>query len=103
MAVTTLENVDRGDVVTCTATFRNAAGSLADPTTVTFQVRNTASQVVTTYTNGTDSEVTKTSTGVFVLTLPIDVDRNHHVYVRGTGTVKGGANAHIIVTEDGMP
>lgn len=45
-------------------TFRNEAGSLADPTTVTLTVRSPAG-AVTTYTYGPDGEIAKDATGVY--------------------------------------
>ena len=71
---------------TMTVTFKNSAGSVTDPTTVTFTVRSPAG-VETAYVYGTDSQVTKSSTGVFVLTLPLGQIGDWHIFCRGTGTI----------------
>ncbi len=123
MVVPTLRGVDRGDVVLITAIFRTSAGILADPGAVTFQVRKRGSQV--NYAFPDASQVTRPSAqyvqtliaegdlnlgeesvaltaGVYVLTLPITVDRAHDVRVVGTGTIAAAAFGRIVVRDDGF-
>lgn len=76
-----------GQQSVATATFRNDAGTLADPSTVTFLFRTSAG-VETDYVYGTDSEVTKTSTGVYEFTAPTYASTGpHYIRVKSTGLV----------------
>ena len=77
---------DKGDLVRCTGTFTNSAGTVVDPTVVLFKVKSPAG-TTTTYTYGTDVEVVRDSAGVY----HVDVDGNaagqwyYRVYSTGTG------------------
>jgi hypothetical protein len=103
MAVTTITDVDRGDVVEITTTWRNDAGVLTDPTTVTYTVRTAGGSTDgTDYVYGTDAEVTKSATGIFVLALPIEDDVTHVVRWVGTGAVEAAGLARISVQRDGF-
>jgi hypothetical protein len=75
-----------GDVVRLTATFTNAAGTLADPTVVTLEWR--VGTTTTTWVYGTDDEVVKDSTGVYHADLPIEVASRHYYLWTGTGAVQ---------------
>ena len=93
--ITIARNINRGDTRTITATFRNAAGTLTDPTTVTFTVR-TPTGTETAYVYGTDAEVVKGSTGVYSMVVALTAGNNSNpwqVRIVGTGTV---AEAHIV-------
>lgn len=81
MATTTF---DVGDKPTFTASFYNTADTLTDPTTVVFTWRTSAG-VETSYTYGTDSEVTKSSTGIYVFAAPTIAAAGPH-YCRAKGT-----------------
>jgi hypothetical protein len=68
-----------------TATFRDDTGTLTDPSTVTFLWRTSAG-VETDYVYGTDTEVAKTSTGVYTFTAPTYAAVGpHQVRVKSTG------------------
>jgi len=90
---------DVGDQPRITATFATAAGVLTDPTTVKFVVLIGAT--ATTYTFGVDAAVTKTSAGVFLLTLPqlAAATSGLEIIVRanGTGAVTSSDEDHIVV------
>ena len=55
---------DVGDVVRSTVTIK-VSGAVTDPTTLTFQLRNAADTITTTYTFDTDAEVVKETTEVY--------------------------------------
>jgi hypothetical protein len=93
-----LRAVDRGDVVLASVAFTNAAGAPTNPTAVTFMVRTLNTQ--TDYVYGTDDEVTRPSTGTYVLTLPIATDRKHDIRVVGTGAVIAAARGLVHVEDD---
>lgn len=82
---------DRGDRVEITTgtPFKDSAGTAFDPDVVRFRVRNPAG-TVTTYVYGTDSEVTRTTTGDYKLT--IDVDSSGNWYCRVEGETSAGEN-----------
>lgn len=77
---------DKGDVVRCSATFTNAAGTPIDPTAVIFKFKTPAS-AITTYTYGVDAELVKDDTGDY----HVDIDANavgvwaYRFYSTGTG------------------
>jgi len=75
------------------ATFRNNAGALADPTTVT--LRHTEPSVAAVnYVYGTDLEVVRESLGIFYVDYVADAVGEHKWRWKGTGAVqiaiKGG-------------
>jgi hypothetical protein len=59
-----MNSYDVGDLVRVTATFTNAAGTVADPAAVTARYRS-PSGTTTTLTYGVDAELVKESTGVY--------------------------------------
>ncbi len=63
---------DRGDSAVLTATFRDLAGALFDPAIVKFRAVDPAG-LITNWTYGVDNQVTRSSIGVFVATLPVAV------------------------------
>lgn len=67
-----MTSYDKGDSAVLTATFRNAAGVVTDPAIVKFRAVDPAG-VITNWTYGVAAQVTKTSTGVYVATLPVAV------------------------------
>jgi hypothetical protein len=69
---------DIGDQVRITTTFTNLAGAVADPTVITCVVKSPLG-TSTTYTYGTDAELTRTSTGIYNLDLSI-VDAGTYKY-----------------------
>jgi hypothetical protein len=74
-----------------TATFKvpDETGDLTDPTTVTFYRRKLGSGSLTSlesWVYGTDSEVQKTSVGVFTFTIGYQDDGRYVIGAGGTGT-----------------
>ena len=70
---------DIGDRPKYTATFSQASDdTVVDPSTVTFLWR-TAVGVETSYVYGTDTEVAKTSTGVYTFSPPVIAAQGKHV------------------------
>jgi hypothetical protein len=59
-----MNKYDQGDLTRLSVTFRNAADTPTDPTTVTFTIK-TPTGTETTYIYGVDAEVVKESAGVF--------------------------------------
>ena len=59
-----MRTYDIGDLVRLTGTFRNAAGVLTDPTTVTCRIER-PDETETVYLYGTDVEVVRDSAGIF--------------------------------------
>ena len=82
---------DIGDRPRFTATFKLAADdTVTDPSTVTFMWRTSAG-VETSYVYGTDGEVSKSSTGVFVFTPPtIALTGPHTCRVKSTTVTTAG-------------
>lgn len=64
-----------GTTIRVTGTFRNVAGDLADPSTVTFKYRKPGVTTVTTVTYA-GGGVTKSSTGVYYIDLATTDDEN---------------------------
>jgi hypothetical protein len=82
-----MRSVALGQVVYWEATFRSTLGVLTNPTTVTFTVQ-APSGVETSYVYGTDSEVTRSSTGIYRMTLQLNTSGEWYCRVVGTGTVE---------------
>lgn len=76
--------IDVGDVASITITTTNAAGNAADPSALTVKVKAPGAAAVS-YVYGTDAELTKSSTGVYVLAYPVTVGGTHHVRAITTG------------------
>lgn len=80
----------RGNEIVTRAEFRvpDEDGTLTDPTTITFTVKlQDRDSTATAYVYGTDSEVTKASTGIYELSLTPG-EGTWHVHVQGTGSVQ---------------
>lgn len=80
-------NIDIGDIVDVEALFENNAGVDTDPTVVSFTVQGPLGER-TEYLYGTDSEVTKTATGIFNLAFEPTDPGVHVVRVVGSGALK---------------
>jgi hypothetical protein len=78
------DTFDVGDKPVFTATFKNTAEALTDPSTVIF-IWRTPAGVETSYTYGVDSQVTKTSTGVYAFAAPTVAASGRH-WCRAKGT-----------------
>lgn len=77
-----------GDLARISAEFRNLAGTLTDPTTVSFKYRTPAG-VETTFVYGTDPEVARASTGSYFVDLDLtEIGRWAYMWT-ATGTVQG--------------
>lgn len=77
---------DIGDRPVVTCEFFDLTGAYADPTTVKVVTRN-PSNTETAYTYGVASEVTKTSTGIYVFTFPQFTSTHAGAwYIRWNGT-----------------
>ena len=75
-----------GNGITSTKEFRDANGTLTNPTAVTMTVRE-PDGTTTTYTYGSDDEVTRDSTGVYSFSIVFDQEGRHGLRWLGTGTV----------------
>ncbi|MBI4935849.1 MAG: hypothetical protein HY828_18360 [Actinobacteria bacterium] len=88
--MTMLGTYNVGDQPSFTATFRNAAGALADPTVVKF-ITYPAGGTPTIYVYGTDPEVVRDSAGVFTFTHPqlgaTLAGKTVHIRANGSGAV----------------
>lgn len=89
-------NLTVGTRAKVTAAFTNTAGAAANPTTVVAQVRDPSGEI-TTYTYGTDSQPTRTSTGVYVLEFDLDTEGQWQVRFAGTGAVVAAQETGIVV------
>jgi len=78
------QKLDVGDTAKITINTKDSDAELADPTTLSVKVKPPSTSA-TTYEFGTDSELTKTSTGVYQLLYPIGVSGTHHVRAITTG------------------
>jgi len=77
---------DIGDRRRLVVTFRDEDGSLADPTAVTFAIRE-PDDLVTTYVYGTDVELVRDSVGVYHVHWDIAQAGWHHWRFEGAGSV----------------
>jgi hypothetical protein len=74
-----------GAPVSITVSFYNSSDALVDPTTVTFETYS-PSGTDTDYVYGTDSEVTKSSTGIYVAAVTPDEYGRWHYRWSSTGS-----------------
>ncbi len=81
------KSLDVGDVAQVSILTTNAS-TLENPTTLVVQVQ-TPSGTTTTYTYGTDSELTRTATGTHQLLHPLTASGTHQI--RAVTTGKAGA------------
>lgn len=89
---------DVGDTVNVTVTIRDTSDTVTDPTTLSVKVKPPGASA-TTYVYGTDSELTKTSTGIYVLAYPATVSGWHNVRAITTGDA-GAEPGRFYVRED---
>jgi len=88
----------QGAVVRVTGTFTNAAGSPTDPTTVIFKFKNPLG-VTTTYTYPTDSQLVKSSTGIYYVDVNADISGAWRTRFYSTGTGKAADEDFFMVAE----
>lgn len=95
----TLSVYTQGNEIVVRAEFRvpDDAGVLTDPSTVTFTARK-RSDTGTAYEYGTDSEVTRSSAGIFLLTF-IPGPGHWYVHVQGTGTAHAAEKIEFDIDE----
>ena len=77
---------DPGDLLRLTTTFANSAGTITDPTGVTFSVRK-PDGTVTTYVYPTDAQLVKSTTGVYYVDFTITLAGRHVYRWVGTGAL----------------
>ncbi|HKX83400.1 MAG TPA: hypothetical protein VJL58_04195 [Pyrinomonadaceae bacterium] len=75
-----------GTQVRCSVVFRNAAGDEADPTTVTFRVRDPEGTTIV-YVYNTDPELVRSAAGRFYVLVTADNTRTWIYRFEGTGAV----------------
>ena len=88
-----LPHHDIGDLIPVSATFKNAAGTATDPTTITFKLQSPAA-VVTSYVYPTDAQLVRDSAGVYHVDVPLAAAGVWYYRFEGTGAVAA--------TEDGV-
>lgn len=76
-----------GNVVRCSNTFTDIAGTEIDPTTVAFKVQNPAG-TITTYTYPTDPQLVKDSVGNYHVDISADSEGTWYYRFYSTGTGK---------------
>ena len=77
----------RGTTVRVSIVFRNFAGTVADPSTVTFVTEGPGISGEVAYVNGVDSELVKDSTGNYHFDFPLTAEGNYGWRWVGTGAV----------------
>lgn len=82
------ESFPVGAVKTIDVTFTDAAGVLADPTTVTFEMLD-PDDVRTTYVHQTDAQLVKDSTGKYHVDWPLAKPGRHRWTWKGAGIGSG--------------
>jgi hypothetical protein len=83
-----MSDINPGDIVRVSTTpgFTNAAGALADPTTVSLKWR-VAGGTTTTWVYLTDSQIVRDSVGLFHADIPVVSAGLHYFRWIGTGAV----------------
>jgi hypothetical protein len=82
-----LTNYIVGDKPTLKATFKNSSDAVGDPTAVVFVIKE-PDGTRTTYTYGTDAEITNPSVGVYQVAWEI-TQRGHHQFTfDGSGSLE---------------
>lgn len=91
----------KGSELVCTATFRNAAGDLADPTAITFYTKGPGG-ATTPYVVGAAPQATRASPGVFQLVFVPDDYGKWEIVSRGQGIVTQVDRVRIQVEATGI-
>lgn len=89
---------DIADAQDLKVTFTDVNGDVADPTAVTFKMRE-PDGTETNYTYGTDLELEKSSTGVYFVTWGFRVPGRHIHRFAGTGTLQAAQQLETWVRE----
>lgn len=85
-----------GQLIELAGEIRNLAGALADPTTVTFRIRE-PDGTLTAKIHGTDPELEKTATGRYRIEWPATMNGVHWYRFEGTGAVQAAEEASFTV------
>ncbi len=85
MSCTDTDIFDIGDLVRCEGRFANLIGTLVDPATVTFKVKDPNGDV-TTYLYDTDAQVIKQDTGIYYVDVSVDKAGTWYYRFNSTGT-----------------
>lgn len=92
-------NLWEGGTLKATCTFTPAGSTTpTDPTTVVAKL-SAPDGTVTTYTYGSSAELTKTSTGVYLLTVTLNAAGLWWVRFTGTGAVKAAEDEAVLVKD----
>lgn len=98
----TASSANVGDQIKITGTVEIVAtGQDTDPSVVKGWTRN-PSGTVTTYTYGTDGEVTKSATGIYVLTFDVDTAGRWYAGFYSTGTGKAASDDVQIIVKSSL-
>jgi len=76
---------DKGDVVVVSAAFTDRNGTLIDPATVTFKIKD-PSGTTTAYIFGTNGELVKDSVGNYHVDVPVSLEGTWQYRYESTGT-----------------
>lgn len=96
-----VETFWRGTELVVTATFRNAAGTLTNPSTVTFYTQSPAG-AETSYVAGTAAEATNTSTGVYQLVITPSAAGEWLIVTSSTGNPKQTDRQRVEIAATGI-
>lgn len=94
-----IDTYDKGDVLGITATYKNAAGTLIDPTTPKFSFIDPVTNAVTTYTYPTDSQLQRLSQGVYYVALRLTAPGIWRVRHWSTGTGEASEEGEYLVKQ----
>lgn len=75
--------------------FRNPDGVLADPTTVTFRIKN-PNAVEVLLTHGTDVALQKEAVGIYSTVFIHTISGDHTARFKGTGVVDVASRDHVV-------
>ena len=90
---------DKGDLVRISASCKDSAGALVNPTGLLFKYK-VGSGATTTYTYGTDEEVVRTGTGIYYVDLSLTEDDTHYYYRwEATGTGQAAEEGELVVKD----
>lgn len=95
-----MADFENGQTIKLTATFKNSAGSVATPTTITLKLKNPAG-TITTYTYA-DSQLTLDSTGVLSYTFQPTASGNWQYRFASTGTPATATEGEIYIRPTGF-
>ena len=91
-------NYDIGDLVRMSAAFTTTSGSAADPTGLTFKLKDTTGSTAT-YVYGTDAALVKDSTGNYHVDYAPAAAGNYYYRFAGTGAVQAAGEELFSVRE----